>query len=191
MVNLGVTEMGVAVMLGSSTIIAKLEHGIYALLGRRVGADAVESARTRMRVRIQGNSGIRYKVGANEFLLQVTEASLYREQYTLPAHFRHHFPGPDFEVFDEAGALVGSAHVNRSGAVTGLNRLLPGLQVGDCIHVQAKDGAMWVGVRQGLDGETVPETQGAQVGQLELPPQVTEADAPHWAASAQGATIAK
>jgi len=43
----GVKKMATAVMLGSSPIFVKVEHGLYALVGRRLATGALGAARVR------------------------------------------------------------------------------------------------------------------------------------------------
>ncbi len=49
--SLHLTNMAVSVMLGSSPIFVRLEHGLYSLIGRRIGDTAVNAARARYRLR--------------------------------------------------------------------------------------------------------------------------------------------
>jgi hypothetical protein len=49
--KLHLTNVAVSAMLGSSPNFDRLEHGLYRLIGRRVGDAAVNAARTRMRIK--------------------------------------------------------------------------------------------------------------------------------------------
>ena len=151
MSTLGTTDMAVAAMLGSSPVILKLEHGLYALRGRRVGDAALDAARMRLREKNQSLAVHRPWLGPNEFLLRVTEAVLRNEQYSIPTRYRQKLFARPVEVFDEAGAPLGVARANRSGALAGINKLLPALKAGDHIHVRIVGEAIGVGVREGLD----------------------------------------
>lgn len=88
------TNMAVSVMLGSSPIFARLEHGLYRLIGRRVGDAAVKAARTRMRAKSSVNGAPSFPdARSNEFVFRVTEAALKNEQYNVPPRFREQLAG--------------------------------------------------------------------------------------------------
>ena len=117
------TDMAVSVMLGSSPIFARLEHGLYRLIGRRVGDVAVNAARTRMRVKSSVVGAPDFPdAKTNEFVFRVTEAALKNEQYGVPARFHGQLAGKRVPFQGPAGSPRGEARISQSGALSGLNR---------------------------------------------------------------------
>jgi hypothetical protein len=121
--ELHLTNVAVSAMLGSSPIFARLEHGLYRLIGRRVGDGAVNAGRTRMRMRagLQGTPELR-DAKPNEFIVRVTAAALKNEQYNVPARFHSHLAGRRIPFRDAAGQAAGEARISQSGALSGFNR---------------------------------------------------------------------
>lgn len=122
--ELRISKMGVSAMLGSSPIFDRLEHGLYRLIGRRVGDAAVNAARTRMRMKSGPHLA---KLGLpdtkpNEFVCRVTEASLRNEQYAVPVRFRAQLAGRRVRFRDPSGATVDEARISQSGGLSGFNR---------------------------------------------------------------------
>lgn len=115
------TDVAVSAMLGSSPIFDRLEHGLYRLIGRRVGNAAVNSARVRMRMKAALHAGPHPLADENEFLLRVTEAALKNEQYSVPSRFRGQLAGRRVFFQGASGQPVGEARVSQSGALRGLN----------------------------------------------------------------------
>lgn len=110
----------------------------------------------------------------------MTEAALYREQYTVPFQHRPRLQARDIEVLDDAGTRLGAVRVNGSGAMHGLNRLLPDLKTADYILVKIVGDAISVGVCKlpvsevdaaddDYESETLPTSEG-EVHGTALPP---------------------
>jgi len=157
---LGVTDMAVSSMLGASPIILKLEHGLYALLGRRVGGAALDAARNRSRERTQGSNTQVTGLGPNDYALNVTEAALRNEQYSVPARFRQRLLGQQsLPVSGANGELLGTVRVNQSGAMAGLNRLLPWLKAGCVVVVTVLDGGIRVKVLMDVGSGDAEDTR--------------------------------
>lgn len=137
------SNMAVSVMLGSSPIFARLEHGLYRLIGRRVGDAAVNAARTRMRAKSSVNGAPSFAGGkANEFAFRVTEAALTNEQYNVPVRFHGQLAGQRVSVIGPGGQ-VGYARISQSGALRGLNRLFTP-KAGDVFRVAVEDAGLQV-----------------------------------------------
>ena len=117
------TNMAVSVMLGSSPIFVRMEHGLYRLIGRRVGDAALNAARTRMRMKTAPHvAPPSPDAKANEFVFRVTEAALKNEQYNVPARFHGQLAGQRVPFQGPAGSPRGEAGISQSGALSGLNR---------------------------------------------------------------------
>jgi hypothetical protein len=131
--DLKITEMAVSFMLGSSPIFDKLEHGLYRLIGRRVGDEAVNAARRRSREHGGSTpaSMAGEKLGPDEFFANVTEASLRNEQYSVPNRFIPRFAGKDVPAWNAEGDSLGDLRVTQSGKMTRLNAQFPGAVPGD------------------------------------------------------------
>lgn len=121
--KLHLTNVAVSAMLGSSPIFDRLEHGLYRLIGRRVGDAAVNAARTRMRMKaaLHISPGLP-DTKPNEFVFRVTEAALKNEQYNVPARFHPQLAGRRVRFRDAAGQPRGEARISQSGALSGFNR---------------------------------------------------------------------
>lgn len=136
-----VTEIFVAVLLGSSPIIERQEFGLYGIRGRRQGDSALAKARQRAKVRAMRAPGYVLHgepLLANEFLILVTEASLSNEQYNVPFAFREPLTVGSIAVDDVGGERLGAVRVNQSGALKGLRTLFPQVQAGDFYRVGVK-----------------------------------------------------
>lgn len=122
--TLHLTNMAVSAMLGSSPIFDRLEHGLYRLIGRRVGDAAVNAARTRMRMKAAVHLPATVVNGhSNEFAFRVTEAALKNEQYSVPPRFHSQLAGKRVPFRNHAGEPSGEARISRSGALSGFNRV--------------------------------------------------------------------
>ena len=129
------SDMAVSVMLGSSPIFQRLEHGIYLLIGRRVGDAAVNAARTRMRVMSSANGAPAFpEAKANEFMFRVTGAALKNEQYGVPSRFHGQLAGQRMPFEGPTGVPRGEARISQSGALSGFNRLFTP-KIGDVFRV--------------------------------------------------------
>lgn len=126
----GVAKITTALMLSASPILVRLEHGLYALRGRRQRDDALANARHQLARKLS-----QQPVGLDPdvFRVTVTEAALNRnEQYTVPSRFHERLAGKSFRI-------EGTEHVARismSGSLRGINRALPQLRVGDEVEVR-------------------------------------------------------
>lgn len=121
--ELQLTNVAVSAMLGSSPIFARLEHGLYRLIGRRVGDASVNAARSRYRLKSALQSAASLPdAKPNEFVFRVTEAALKNEQYSVPARFRAQLAGRRVRFGDAAGQTRGEARISQSGALSGFNR---------------------------------------------------------------------
>ena len=126
----GVAKITTSLMLASSPVLVRLEHGLYALRGRRQRDDALGRARLELAKRLgQQPDGLDPDV----FRIFITEAALNRnEQYTVPSRFHERLSGRVLPI-------EGTAHVARismSGSLRGINRAFPHLQVGDVLEVR-------------------------------------------------------
>lgn len=146
--KLHLTNVAVSAMLGSSPIVARLEHGLYRLIGRRVGDAAVNAARSRMRSKAAQHTAPPFP-GAkpNEVVFRVTEAALKNEQYNVPARFRRGLAGQRVAVQGLDGQALGLARVSPTGSLSGLNRLFTP-KLGDFFRVAV--------VAEGLQVELLP-----------------------------------
>lgn len=146
--QLHLTNVAVSAMLGSSPIVARLEHGLYRLIGRRVGDTAVNAARTRMRMKTAQHTAQHFPdAKSNEFIFRVTDASLRNEQYNVPTRFQVQFGGQRVAVQGLIGQRLGEARISRSGALSGLNRLFTPMP-GDWFRVAV--------IAEGLQVELLP-----------------------------------
>lgn len=147
--KLHISNMAVSVMLGSSPIVTRLEHGLYRLIGRRIGDAAVAAARSRMRSMAAQNTATPFPdAKPNEFVFRVTEAALRTEQYNVPERFRKGLAGQRVAVQGGDGQALGLARVYPKGSLTGLNRLFTP-KPGDFFRVAVVAG--------GLQVELLPE----------------------------------
>jgi hypothetical protein len=94
--RLGVTPMAVASLLASSTIVQKLEHGIYMLRGRRLNLDAFRDARFRVQKRNNGAEVVPFDpdrpttVTINQ---SGSEKEVERRVVYLPSYLTEHIQG--------------------------------------------------------------------------------------------------
>lgn len=153
--KLHISDMAVSVMLGSSPIVTRLEHGLYRLIGRRIGDTAVTAARSRMRIKAAQHTVPPFP-GAkpNEFVFRVTEAALKNEQYNVPARFRRGLAGQRVAVQGLGGQALGLARVSPTGSLSGLNRLFTP-KPGDFFRVAV--------LPEGLQVELLPEGAPSQL----------------------------
>lgn len=133
--QLGLTDVMLAAVLGSSPIFERLEHGLYRIIGRRVGDGAINAARRRLRER-SGQGVTPPDARPNEFYIRVTEASLKNEQYHVPTRFVPSLAGKQHQLSFEHGSLVGEARVTQSGALSGINRYFPKAAPGDLLGIE-------------------------------------------------------
>lgn len=139
-----VSNEAVSAMLGSSPIFARLEFGLYRLIGRRVGDAAVNAARNRMRMKAAHGAPPPFPNALpNEFVLLVTEAALKSEQYSVPLRFHGRLAGRRLSIEDAAGAKLGEASIAPSGALRGLNRHFAP-QIGDRFRVKIAENCLCV-----------------------------------------------
>lgn len=135
--QLGLTDVLLAVTLGSSPIIERVEHGLYRLRGRRVGDGALGAARMRLRERAYPMGGPYPNAGNDVFFARVTEASIRHEQYYVPTRFLKALSGNLLKVISPDGS-IGEARVNRSGVLAGINRLFPEVKPGDLYRIEVR-----------------------------------------------------
>jgi hypothetical protein len=166
--ELGTSDVTVSSMVGSSPILVKVDHGLYALLGRKVDDSAFLAGRRRLREKSGGPEGAGTQfLAPNEFLLRVTEASLRNEQYSVPVRLKKTFPEGPFEVFNDAGLVIGAAHATLSGIFKGLNKFLPALRPRDFIHVTLAGTGVKLNRRE-AEPEPPTELQQSQEPQRKL-----------------------
>lgn len=134
--QLGLTDVMLAALLGSSPVFERLEHGLYSVIGRRVGDAALNAARQRLRERGGTPSLIQLDLAPDEFIARVTEASLKNEQYHVPSRFHTRLAGKRLVTFATDGSSLGEARVSQSGALAGLNRLFPEVRCGDSYRIE-------------------------------------------------------
>nr|WP_186329600.1 sigma factor-like helix-turn-helix DNA-binding protein [Variovorax boronicumulans] len=142
----GFSGVLVSTTLGSSPVFERIEHGLYAVRGRRMGDHALADARERAAARA-GRAFIALgdALASTEFALRVTEASLRNEQYTVPARFGNQLNGNSFAVRSRTGAPLGTAWVTGRGVLKGLNRLFPQARAGELYRVQfSENGSLRV-----------------------------------------------
>lgn len=153
------TNMAVSVMLGSCPIFARLEHGLYRLIGRRVGDAAVNAARTRMRAKASLQHGPQLpEAEPNQFVFRVTEAALKNEQYNVPARFREHLAGHRVAVEGADGQQLGKARISQSGALSGFNRLFTP-SAGNVFRVAVAENGLRVEFLPASSQEAVPHSE--------------------------------
>lgn len=160
--QLEVSDVLVSVMLGSSPIFERVEHGLYKLVGQRVGDGAVNSARIRTRQRSGSSPPVIEGAGPNVFGARVTEAALRNEQYAVPVRFRKLF-GQRLVVRDVDGNVLGEARVGQAGALAGLNRLFPAVKAGDSYRVEVVAEGLCVRLCAGGEpsGDSLPAAERA------------------------------
>lgn len=133
--ELQLTSVAVSAMLGSSPIFERLEHGIYRLIGRRVGDAALNAARERLHAKNTFHSGSKpAATRPNEFIIRISEASLTNEQHNVPARLHPQLAGKRFPLHAGDGRVLGEVRITQSGALKGLNRLL-NPKAGDILRV--------------------------------------------------------
>lgn len=142
--QLKVSDVLVSAMLGSSPIFERVEHGLYRLIGQRVGDSAVNSARSRVRERNSHLSPPIEGARPNEFGARVTEAAMRNEQYHVPIRFKKRLFGQRLVVRNAEGKVLGEARVGQAGALAGLNRLFPDVKPGDVYRVEVLDEGLLV-----------------------------------------------
>lgn len=120
---LHLTNEAVSAMLGSSPIFIKLEFGLYSLIGRLIGDQALMEARRRSRINLSDDRFYPEGLGTSEFVLVVSAALQRNEQYRVPKRFLQTLADKTFSFQDKAGTLQGTARINPSGTLTGLNRV--------------------------------------------------------------------
>lgn len=137
-------NVAVSAMLGSSPIFDRLEHGLYRLIGRRVGDAALNAARTRMRMKAALHLAAPLSdARPNEFGFRVTEAALRNEQYNVPSRFHPRLAGRRIPIAGPDGRRLGDARISQSGALSGLNRLFSPA-AGDMFRVEVETDAIQV-----------------------------------------------
>lgn len=148
--ELGLTDVMLAALLGSSPIFIRLEHGLYAVMGRRMGDAALNSARARLRAR-SGAGTDPPDLSAHEFVARVTDASLVNEQYSVPARFRERLFGRRMPVLSKEGANLGEVRVTNSGAMSGLNRLFATAAPGSFFRIEVASDYLRVALQAATD----------------------------------------
>lgn len=139
--KLGMTDVLLAHVLGSSPIVERVEHGLYKLRGRRVGDGALASARRRMRERF--TRGL-VDTDANQFSVKVTEATMRNEQYTVPSFFKARLAGKHHRLFNADGSELGFGRVGQAGSLAGVNRYFPAVRPGDQYVIALRDDGLVV-----------------------------------------------
>lgn len=139
--QLGLTDVFLAALLGSSPIVTRLEHGLYSLRGRKIGDGALAEARQRLRART-GFSAV--DVESRQFLVRVTPAALLHEQHYVPTVFQEQLVGKQHAVKSAEGIHLGQARVGHAGALRGINQLFPSAQAGDHFRVEIEDDGLRV-----------------------------------------------
>lgn len=135
--KLSFNTLTTAVLLGRSVVFQRIEQGLYTLRGCRISDDALANARLRLRIR-QSQRGVTYtgKLEHNDFLVTVTESSLQREQYAVPARFITPNKKAPFDLVNLEGKVLGKGRINESGALKGVNALFPAAKAGDIYKVR-------------------------------------------------------
>lgn len=172
-VRMGFSDVLLAAVLGSSPIFDRLEHGLYRLIGRRVGDGAVNSARVRSRMRYGVQIDMPADMTGNEFVSRITEASLRHEQYAVPPRFIKRLAGKFHPVKSSGGELIGEVRVTQSGAMAGLNRLFQGVKPGDYYRIEVLDDGLQV-------RHVAPISEHQDPMEFEIPDGTPESD---WDAS--------
>lgn len=166
--ELGLTDVMLAALLGTTPIIVRLEHGLYSIRGRKIGNLALRDARVRLRAR-SGFSEL--DIDASAFTLRVTEATLRHEQYTVPQLFVPRLSGAQHTLVSASGDVLGKdvARVGASGALRGINQFFPTLQVGDQLRIEVLDDRLRVhhlpGAEIDVDGEDDVDDEGKTLAQ--------------------------
>lgn len=142
--QMGYTNALLVAVLGSSPIFSRLEHGLYALIGRSVRGVALDAARARLRQRAYAQAPAPLTLAANQFVVRVTASSLRNEQYSVPASFSRRLSGRRHTLYSATKELPGEAKVNASGAMKGLNRHFPEAVDGDLFVVDVCDDGLHV-----------------------------------------------
>jgi hypothetical protein len=142
--ELKLSDMAVSIMLGRSPIIRRLEYGLYSLIGRRVGDDALYAARNRLRRNAkESRTARRPDIETNEFLLRVSKTSLKIERYRVPQSLRSQLRGRQVPFRDSVGKPLGQARFNHLAEMRGLNGVfLP--KPGDLYRVAVGPDALCV-----------------------------------------------
>jgi hypothetical protein len=136
--QLKVTNMLVSVVLGSSPVFDRVEHGLYRVIGRRVGDTAVKRARDRASARGSHPAQPGDATGPSVFWLTVTEASARNEQYHVPRRYLDALADKQLPLYALDGAQIGLARVTQSGALSGINVPLRAC-VGDRLEIRVGD----------------------------------------------------
>lgn len=144
----GMTDTLLAAQLGSSPVFVKVEFGLYAARGRRIGDSALANARQRLRARAMPDALDTGALNANEFRVRVTEAALKNEQYHVPTRIAVGLQAGTYPVVGEDGVALGEAKVNQSGALTGINKLFPSISVSDILLVAVLGNGLRVFLEQ-------------------------------------------
>ncbi|MCY4754467.1 hypothetical protein [Pelomonas aquatica] len=139
--KLGMTDVLLAHVLGSSPIVERIEHGLYKLRGRRIGDGALGAARRRMRERF--TRGL-VDTDANQFSVKVTEATMRNEQYTVPSLFKAKLAGKHHRLFSADGTELGFGRVGQAGSLAGVNRYFPAVRAGDQYVIALRDDGLVV-----------------------------------------------
>ena len=163
--DLGLTDMRLALLLGTSPFIERVEHGIYKVRARRMADGAFDAARRRSEARVRPLPAEMLDAGPDEFALSVTVASLRNEQYAVPARLAEQLKGKAIKAIGKDGAALGELRVNASGALRGVNRLFPSAQSGDYFRLKVTAEGLVVAHharRDDDDGETGKHASSSQ-----------------------------
>lgn len=152
--QLGLTDVLLAAVLGSSPVFVRHEHGLYGAIGRRCEDKAVGNARWRVRSRMNTSANMPMDLAPHEFVANVTEASLGNEQYHLSGRHREKLAGQKHLVSDVDGNVVGEAKVTASGALSGLNCVFPLARPGDYFRIESLAEGLRVRHVTALDAPT-------------------------------------
>lgn len=131
--EMGLTDMLLSSVLGSSPIFIKFEHGLYGVRGRRQENDALSNARSRTRARAReiGEETRHPLTRSNEFAVRITVASLRHEQYGVASIHQEKLIGKTIEAYGDEGIKIGAVKISQTGKITGLNKIFPNAQQGD------------------------------------------------------------
>ncbi|WP_454912935.1 sigma factor-like helix-turn-helix DNA-binding protein [Variovorax gossypii] len=131
--ELDLTDIYVSMILASSPVFLKIEHGLYRAIGRRVSDSALANARARLSER----AGRSVPEKSDAFRARVTDASLRNEQYGVPANLLRTHSGlrnSHPELFLDASQIAGRCRINASGVISGIHRHFPGIATGDILE---------------------------------------------------------
>lgn len=147
----GATFIAAHAMLTCSPIIQRLEHGLYARRGRRIGSGALDAARARMQKKM--GEQLDEMLASRSFLVRVTDAALRHEQHNVPAVLHDALRGRLWPLLDAQGRRLGTARVGERGALRGINEHFPEARPGDLYRIRIESDALsvaWLAQQAGV-----------------------------------------